>query len=623
MQFSIGLMVALNLAARTGLASMTAPTIEDFAANDAIEKPQISPDGSEIAYLNASGRDVGLALYHLDTGKGEILCRVDSHTDAFAWKGNDRILFFEDTPGFGYLRSVSPGKSTLNTFPGFGTSRRLPAIEDWLPGDDAHVLVRTNRIGLMDVLTGTITETQPTDRLQFVGPYIHDRMGTLRLRCVQLRDAIELQHRQSDADTFVTAHRWTWDEPDVHFLGFAEDPDVSYFLTQTEGEWGEVRPFNTRTFEMGPALAKGDGEQFMGAVFSRDHSRLTGIEVSDQNGKNIRWLDEKMRRRQASIDAALPGRHNVIVSTSIDASNLVILSELDADPGTYFALDAHRGSLIRLGRRHPLLDAEKFAKPKTVDIPSRDGMMIHAVLALPPGIHGPSPLVLFPQPNLFGVRSGVYYSPLQQFLVSRGYAVLIVDYRGARGYGKTYEDAGKHQMARKIPDDIDDAASWSLANGYASKGGVCLFGVSTGATESLIAATRSPDLYTCVVNVMGSPDLRYVANTENFDWLTRKRTEQFFSDDKITLAASSALAAVDRLRGPILNAYEDSDRDEDWLHLKSALKAANKTYVLCKNLDANTQPLALDYTENLFRQVEEFLKKNFPPVAASGLQSKP
>lgn len=92
------LMVAFLCAARMGPAGLAAPTLEDFAANDAVDKPQISPDGSEIAYLNSSGRDMGLALYHLGTGKGEILCRVDSHTDAFAWKGNDRILFFEDTP---------------------------------------------------------------------------------------------------------------------------------------------------------------------------------------------------------------------------------------------------------------------------------------------------------------------------------------------------------------------------------------------------------------------------------------------------------------------------------------------------------------------------------------------
>lgn len=496
-------MVAFLCAARMGPAGLAAPTLEDFAANDAVDKPQISPDGSEIAYLNSSGRDMGLALYHLGTGKGEILCRVDSHTDAFAWKGNDRILFFEDTPGSGYLRSVSPGRNTLNTFPGFGTSRRLPAVIDWLPGDDGHVLVRTNRMGLMDVATGAITETQPTDPLKFVGPYIHDRKGTLRLRCVQVREGIELQHRQSDADTFVTAHRWTWDEPVVRLLGFAGDPDVGYFLTQTEGDWGEVRPFNTRTFQMGPAWAKGDGAQILGAVFSRDHSRLTGIEFGDQNGRNVRWLDDTMRRRQASIDAALPGCHNAIVSTSVDGSCLVILSALEADPGVYYALDARRGALMRLGRRHPPLDPEKFAKPMTVEIPSRDGTIIHSVLALPPDLHGAAPLVLLPRPDIFGMRIGVYYFALQQFLVSRGYAVLAVDYRGARGYGKAYEDAGKHQLARKIPEDVDDAALWSVAKGYASKGGICLFGIETGATVALIAATHSPDLYACVVNEGG------------------------------------------------------------------------------------------------------------------------
>jgi dipeptidyl aminopeptidase/acylaminoacyl peptidase len=615
--------MVLLLEGRTGFSSWAAPTIEDFAANDAVEMPQVSPDGTEIAYLNSSGRDIGLAIYHLDTGKGEILCRVDSHTNAFAWKGNDRILYFENTLGTGYLRSVSPGKSTLNTFPGFGTSRRLPAVMDWLPGDDGHILVRTKRIGIMDVMTGAITETQPTDALTFVGPYIHDRKGTLRLRCIQRRDGIELQHRENDADAFVMAHRWTWDEPSVYFLGFAEDPEVCYFLTSTDGDWGEVRPFNTRTCEIGSPVAKGDGAQIIHGVFSRDQSRLTGVEISDQNGANTLWLDGTMQRRQASLDAALPGCHNVIASVSKDESILVILSTLNGDPGTYFALDAKHGTLKRLGRKHPLLDPDKLARPKALEIPARDGLSIHALLALPPGSQGPVPLVLIPQPNLFSTRAGVYYFPLLQFLASRGYGVLEVDYRGSRGYGKTYEDAGRHQMARKIPDDIDDAASWSVANGYAYKGRICLFGIDTGAMEALIAATRSPEQYACVVNEGGAPDFRYIADTGDYDWLVRKQTEQYFSDDKGTLAESSALAAIGRLRGPILNIYENADRNDEWLNLKAGLKAANKTFFLFKNLDPNNQPLDLDYRENYYRQIEEFLKANFPPSAGVDSPSKP
>jgi len=112
----------------------------------------------------------------------------------------------------------------------------VQGIFDWLPADPGHLLVLTdNRIGRMDVTTGAIVDIQPTDRLTFVGPYMADSAGVLRLRCVQWASGIELQHRQADADSFTTAFRWSWGDPVVNLVGFGADPSLAYFRTHDLG----------------------------------------------------------------------------------------------------------------------------------------------------------------------------------------------------------------------------------------------------------------------------------------------------------------------------------------------------------------------------------------------------
>jgi dipeptidyl aminopeptidase/acylaminoacyl peptidase len=320
-----------------------------------------------------------------------------------------------------------------------------------------------------------------------------------------------------------------------------------------------------------------------------------------------------MRRNQAVIDASLPGNRNRIVSWSADMNTLVVLSTNGSDPGAYYTLNISRKALVPLGKRHPQVDPARLGKVTAEDITTRDGFTIHAVLTVPPGNQkGPYPLVLVPQDGIFYDRWVVAYGEMQQFLASRGYAVLCVDYRGSWGYGKAYEDAGRHQMSGKIPDDIEDAALWSVKSGYAAKGRICIYGYNFAGTLALIAATYSPELYCCAINQRGEADLTQFGESYigDSDWLTRKRFEQFFSEDTKALESRSPLLAIDRLRGPILNIYDDPDHDLSWDRLESALRRGGKHYVLLKNLIFSKDLVPYDYRINYYRQVEDFLEKN-------------
>jgi len=606
--------IALALFASGVLHSAEAPTsIESFCDNDTVGDPSLSPDGTKLAYLTSTGRDLAIAVFHLDTGRGEVLCRVDSRTDAFCWKDDSRILFVEDLGSERLLKSVTVGKNSLNSFPGYGDRRKIASVFDWLPGDPKHILVRTRRIGIMDVDTGEVVDTQPSDRLQFVGPYIADATGALRLRCIQWASGIELQHRRTDHDEFVTAYKWTWTEPFVHIQGFAGDANTAYFLTHDDGDWCVLRGFDTTTFKLSSPLVTFKGAEIRSALFSRDRGKIVGLSVDGGNDVFEYWLDETMRRNQAVVDASLPGHKNRITSWSRDMSVLIVHSMKGSEPGTYYSLDMKNKALVRLGGRHPQVDSAKLGKVTRADIVARDGFTIHAVVTVPSGgAKGPYPLVLFPQSEIFKTRWSVEYNVLTQFLASRGYASLCVDYRGSSGYGQSYEDAGRHEIAGKIPDDIEDAALWSIKSGYATKGRICIDGYGFGGTLALIAATSSPELYCCVINQGGEADLERLGRgyRDGSDWLTLKKMDIYLGDDTKALSRRSPLSAMDLLRVPILNVYDDPDHDESWNRLESALRHSKKPYVLFKNLIPSNDVWPFDYRTNYLQQIEGFLEKN-------------
>src|SRR3546814_20853077 len=70
-----------------------------------------------------------------------------------------------------------------------------------------------------------------------------------------------------------------------------------------------------------------------------------------------------------------------------------------------------------------------------------------------------------------------------QFLASRGYLVLQVNYRGSGGRGYAFQEAGYKRWATRIQDDMADGMRWAVAEGYADPGRICTYGESFRSEE--------------------------------------------------------------------------------------------------------------------------------------------
>ncbi|MCC7134755.1 MAG: DUF885 family protein [Gemmatimonadales bacterium] len=168
---------------------------------------------------------------------------------------------------------------------------------------------------------------------------------------------------------------------------------------------------------------------------------------------------------------------------------------------------AERGPTVLYSAAAESLPLEAQATMREVEIPARDGRSIPGVLWHPrkDGLRGPALIYHYGgwgQQARLGWNLGTK-ARLFQYLVSRGWSVLLADVRGSEGYGKPwaqelYRDAGGRQA-----DDLADAAAWLRARPSVDSGAVAIFGHSYGAYLALTAMLRAPDAFQAGILMAG------------------------------------------------------------------------------------------------------------------------
>ena len=184
---------------------------------------------------------------------------------------------------------------------------------------------------------------------------------------------------------------------------------------------------------------------------------------------------------QQTIDASLPGTHNVVTSISEDEKVVVVLASSDRDPGTYYLLNLRQPALKLIGKVNARINPAEMRPMEPISFQARDGLTLHGYLTRPAGAEGkPGPLIINPHGGPFGPRDQWGFNPEVQLLANRGYAVLQINYRGSGGYGYSFMKAGQREWGGKMQDDLTDGVKWAIAQGIADPGRIVISGASYG-----------------------------------------------------------------------------------------------------------------------------------------------
>lgn len=173
-----------------------------------------------------------------------------------------------------------------------------------------------------------------------------------------------------------------------------------------------------------------------------------------------------------------------------------------------------------------------------------------------------------------------------QFLASRGYVVIEPEYRGSTGFGYKHFRAGWKQWGLAMQDDVADATTWAIKQGFADEKRICIAGASYGGYAAMMGLVRYPQLYKCGVNWAGATDidLLYSARWSDFSDLWKEYGMPTLVGDRekdsAQFLATSPVRQASKITQPVLMAYGDEDRRIPIVHgnnLRSALEKHNKS----------------------------------------------
>lgn len=149
---------------------------------------------------------------------------------------------------------------------------------------------------------------------------------------------------------------------------------------------------------------------------------------------------------------------------------------------------------------------ENVAPPKEIAFKSFDGLYIQGFLYLPPGMREGTKYPALVQVHGGGTNSYTRtQNILEQYLASKGYVVMAINYRGGSGFGREFQDLGVNDWAQGQAHDAAVAADFMRSLPYVN-GKVGIYGYSYGGIMSMATIARYPDKYDAAVPMAGIYD---------------------------------------------------------------------------------------------------------------------
>lgn len=600
-----GLLTGLDAAASSSSSTVQVQAsslvkLEDFFRRPEFSEAVLSPNGRYLATLSSINQRLNLVVVDLDTRQASVLTRYDNiDLGRLRWAGNDRILYSavqinapsgQDAPRSGGLfvikRDGSEGRQLARTvsqlvknetggFLAMQPLRPVPGAPDEMivsavvANDDSFDLYRIN------LSTGRhrlLTAGRPADR---IGSWILDSKGVPRVALAggAGRSTQRIVYYRRDADS-------AWQEiarfdetraPAFVPLAFDSD-DEHLYVASNEGRANmAIYRYNPQQRAMVEMVAQHpqydlgaspQGGALNSLLFDPQTNALAGLRI-DADRPQVLWLDESMAKVQASVDATWPDRFNVLSGSRL-SSRVLISSYSDTLPGRLYLYDRQTQKLEEIGASRPWLEGQ-LAQVRPFRLKTRDGLEIPSYVVLPrdhrPGQRLPTVVHIHGGPFARDVVQGGRYGPSfgvreAQVLASRGYAVVLPNFRITPELGSQIYYAGFGTYGQQMSDDHEDAAAWAIDQGFADPRRICISGASYGGYAALQALTRPSNPFACAIAGLPVTDLKFQRERADYafspaavEYWRKVQGVADFDDPKVR--QQSPLFQAERIKAPV------------------------------------------------------------------------
>jgi dipeptidyl aminopeptidase/acylaminoacyl peptidase len=651
--------VLLALAAAPA-APATLVSLEDFAKDEAVSLVRLSPDGKRIAIVYSRAGINNLAVIEIATMAANVVAgfKLPGQIGWVRWVSDERMVLevHEWVAGRAFVSSLVTVRRNDQRPAYLFDNRRAPvnwyvdeSIVDLVKGSPDEILLQSNlrnaefpdvhRLQLAQPHTPTPNaqartnlDYAPTKRsIEVTAParacdYLADHAGVVR-SCLsyEVDGSMRLMYRASATAEWSELEKYSLNAPYLLPVGFTPDNARILALSNVDRDRRALVEYDPAERRATQVVYEHPEVDLASALFSPTDGRLMAVTWYSEVGE-VWYFDGSASRVHGEVARLFPGRSVRIVNHDADRKIYLVSIGSDRDPGTYYLVDLANSKVRPLLKVAPWIVPAMMSEVKAVRFKARDGLELSGYLTLPRDRKPEKlPLIVHPHGGPHGVRDYASFDPMVQFLASRGYAVLQVNFRGSGGFGLEFRRAGYREWGQKMQDDLADGAAWALEQGIADPARVGIFGGSYGGYAALMGLVRHPELYRVGLSFAGVSDLEGVFDTEirSRGWYRRRSKAElrYWEDvigsrrDKETLRSLSPLHNVDAIRAPVFIAHGQMDftvEYEQATRLRDALKKRGATYDFLGVLDDGHGFVQEKNRIELYRRMEKFLAAHMP-----------
>jgi len=638
-----------NLAAQAA-----APSLEDFASRPWVEDVSISPDGRYVALIGTRDGKATAFVDDRQAGKDQPMRAVLAEPDHFQmtwcrWATNTRLLCgFRGMVKNGYVyaitRLVAVDADGKNVRVLIQNSKEAQGqfqdrIIDWNPGPPDTVLIEADEglsanqmeagaqvygnVGThalpavfeLDVMTGRLTMRQRAH--DPIRHWITDKHGQVRLGWGFSGTTLSYWARLDGDSDWRRLTKFEIFTRDNHFEPVAisaEDPNWAYALGPSGGRTA-IWLIDLRDKEDPTLVFSHPIVDVSSPVLGADN-RLIGVRYDD--GYPLMYFeDSHIGGLMKTIQALEPGQFDTVHGSSRDEKFFVLRSVSDADAPRFMLFNSDTHKLDKFGTAYPDRDPATLAPMRPISYPARDGTRIPAYVSVPRGATAAHlPLIVMPHGGPIARDTWGYFF-LREFLVSRGYAVLQMNFRGSSGYGDDWFFAAHQDWGGLTYDDVVDGARWAIQQGIADPKRICIAGWSFGGYLALLAAQRNPDIFRCAVDIAGPSDLALLIE-EGHHWLSADSIKRQIGTDPDKLKRDSPRLHAADFQVPLLILQGKMDAQVPFQQsegMDEALTHAGKPHRFVVVADADHQFSAVKDRLTLLQETDAFLREHLPVEA--------
>lgn len=566
--------------------------LDAIYATERPHHPDISPDGSEIAFILSSGSESD--VYTIDIAGGHPRRLTTDRTLANFWEDSGP----EWSPD-GSKIAYSSGEHVHVVAADGGPPKKIPDVSLGVWLDDEHLIVtverdRTTRLAVVDA-----GDPWP----QPFGPEGGD---VTQIRVAEDRAVVATYWPKDDksrSDVVVARPGGTWEtlvgHEDRRALDTAvHDDKVAYVLE--EGDWRAVYLTDLSGSEH-RLLAK-DSADFGELAFSPDGERL----AATRSG----------RGRGDLVTIGLDGAVELIAeggfwqSPQWEGTSIVAVHEAHDSAPRLVTVTGTGTTTSLYDGANAAVAAAPHAGFERVVFQSGDGLDIEGLLFKPADISAPVPAVVYPHGGPTSVY-GEEWDGHAQYFVDKGYAWFAINFRGSTTYGLGFERANHDDWGVGDAADCIAAGQYLAGLDFIDGDRLAIFGASYGSYMTLTALVHPDNPFACGVAKYG--DCNILTSWAQGDRPGGDDLERMMghpSENRSGYHSGSPIHDIERIDRPLLIAHGEQDSR---VHLKQAEELVAELKRLGRQYEYVTYPeeghgfLRRNSQIDFYQRLERFL----------------